>query len=221
LTFNQAKELGGSVQKGQKGTQCVFWGSREIEEENDNGETEARKASFAKAFYVFNLDQIDGIEAPATAPAGNVWDAHAAAEALIQASGARILEGGTMACYAPLKDEIRMPDRDRFQNAENYYAVALHELTHWTGHATRCARDLKSRFGDEAYAMEELVAELGAAFLSAETGIAGQLENHACYIKSWLKALRRDPRAIITAASKASQAARFLLDDQGAVKAAA
>jgi antirestriction protein ArdC len=221
LTFNQAKEMGGQVRKGQKGTQCVFWGSREIEEEQENGETETRKASFAMAFWLFNLDQIDGIEKPETAPAGNVWDAHAAAEALIKASGARIIEGGTMACYAPAKDEIRMPDRERFQSAENFYAVALHELTHWTGHTSRCARDLKSRFGDEAYAMEELVAELGAAFLSAETGISGQLENHASYIKSWLKALRRDPRAIITAASKASQAARFLIDGPSAVKAAA
>jgi antirestriction protein ArdC len=99
--------------------------------------------------------------------------------------------------------------------------VNLHELTHWTGHSTRCARDLRNRFGDEAYSMEELVAELGAAFLSAQTGIAGQIEGHASYIKSWLKVLKSDPRAIVTAASKASQAAKFLIEGPEALKAAA
>ena len=221
LTFNQAKEMGGQVRKGQKGTQCVFWGSREIEEETESGETETRKASFAKSFFVFNLDQIDGIEPPETVAAGNTWDAHQAAEALLKSSGARIAEGGTKAYYAPAKDEIRMPDRERFESAENFYAVALHELTHWTGHASRCNRDLKNRFGDEAYAMEELVAELGSAFLTAEIGIHGRLEGHACYIKSWLKALKNDKRAIVTAASKASQAARFLLASKTAEQAAA
>jgi len=153
---------------------------------------------------------------PDAAPAGHEWDAHAAAEALIKASGARIIEGGARAFYRPADDEIHMPDRERFENAENFYAVNLHELTHWTGHASRCNRDLKGRFGDDAYAMEELIAELGAAFLCAETGIQGRVEHHASYIKSWLKVLKSDHRAIITAASKASQAARFLIDDQQA-----
>jgi len=114
-----------------------------------------------------------------------------------------------------------MPDRSRFENAENFYSVHFHELTHWTGHASRCARDLKNRFGDEAYAMEELVAELGAAFLNAQTGNQGKVEGHASYIKTWLKVLKNDPRAIVTAASKASQAARFLIDTPAAMKAAA
>jgi antirestriction protein ArdC len=216
LTFKQAKELGGNVKKGEKATTGVFWGSREIEEEGDNGETEMRKAGFAKAFYVFNLDQIEGLTAPAAIPQGNEWTAHEQAETLIKASGARIIEGGTKAFYSPSADDIHMPDRDRFACADNFYAVNLHELTHWTGHATRCARDLKNRFGDEAYAMEELIAELGAAFLCAETGIGGRIEGHASYIKSWLKVLKSDPRAIVTAASKASAAARFLIDGPAA-----
>lgn len=212
LTFKQAKELGGNVKKGEKATTGVFWGSRELEETNDNGETETRKAGFAKAFYVFNLDQIEGIVAPDAAPKGSEWNAHEQAEALIKASGARIIEGGNQAFYRPSTDEIHMPDRVRFENAENFYAVNFHELTHWSGHSSRCDRDLKNRFGDEAYAMEELVAELGAAFLCAETGINGRIEGHANYIKSWLKVLKNDPRAIVTAASKASQAAQYLID---------
>lgn len=220
LSFKQAKELGGNVKKGEKGTQGIFWGTREFEEETADGDTETRKAAFAKAFYVFNLDQIEGIAAPDAAPL-NAWDAHQAAEQLIKASGARIIEGGTQAYYRPSTDEIHMPDRARFVSAENFYAVQLHELTHWTGHASRCARDLKNRFGDEAYAMEELIAELGAAFLSAETGIQGQIQGHASYIKSWLKVLKNDPRAIATAASKASQAARFITESPAAFRAAA
>ena len=213
LTFNQARELGGNVRKGEKATQGVFWGTREIEEENE-GDTETRKAAFCKAFYVFNLDQIDGITAPDAAPADNVWDAHAVAESLIRSSGARIIEGGNKAFYRPSADVIHMPDRARFECAENFYAVNLHELTHWTGHHSRCNRNLQNRFGDEAYAMEELVAELGSAFLSAETGLRGRIEGHASYIKSWLKVLKHDKRAIITAASKASQAARFILEGE-------
>jgi len=216
LTYNQAKEMGGQVRKGEKATTGVFWGTREITDEDDNGDETTRKAAFAKAFSVFNLDQIDGLTVPDAAPAGHEWDAHQAAEALIKASGARIIEGGARAFYRPADDEIHMPDRERFENAENFYAVNLHELTHWTGHVDRCARDLKGRFGDDAYAMEELIAELGAAFLCAETSINGRIENHASYIKSWLKVLKSDPRAIITAASKASQAARFLIDGQPA-----
>ncbi len=219
LTYKQAKDLGGMVRKGEKATTGIFWGSREIEEENDDGETATRKACFAKAFSVFNLDQIDGIERPDVMPAGEAWQVLDVAESLLQASGAAIIEGGTKAYYSPTLDEIHMPSRERFANAENFYAVALHELSHWTGHASRCARDLKNRFGDEAYAMEELIAELSAAFLSAETGIVGQLEGHASYIKSWLRVLKADPRAIVTAASRASESARYVLDAQASATA--
>lgn len=221
LTYKQAVELGGNVKRGEKSTVGIFWGSKEVIEENDNGDEEARKIGFAKAFYVFNLDQCEGIARPDTISAGNDWKPLEAAETLIRNAGARVIEGGIRAYYSLTSDEIHMPDRERFASAENFYAVNLHELTHWTGHTSRCARDLKNRFGDEAYAMEELVAELGAAFLSAETGIQGQLEGHASYIKSWLKVLKNDSRAIVTAASKAGQAARFLIDGPEAVRAAA
>ena len=220
LTFNQTKALGGHVKKGAQATTGVFWGSREVGEEDDTGETVTRKAAFSKPFQVFNFDQVEGIAAPDAKP-GNVWDAHATAEALIKATGAKIIERGARAFYRPSADEIHIPDRSRFESAENFYTVSLHELTHWTGHVDRCARDLTNRFGDEAYAMEELVAELGAAFLCAETGIHGRIEGHASYIESWLRILKSDPRAIVAAASKAGQAARFVIGGPEALRVAA
>lgn len=213
--------MGGNVKKGEKATMGIFFGVREIQEEGDDGDTETRAAKFSKPFYVFNLDQIEGITAPDAITTANNWTPHEKAEALIRATGARIIEGGIKAYYSPANDEVHMPDRIRFENADDFYSVNFHELTHWTGHASRCARDLKNRFGDEAYAMEELVAELGAAFLNAETGIHGKVEGHASYIKSWLKVLKNDKRAIVTAAAKASQAARYLTGDQAAERKAA
>lgn len=222
LTFKQAQEMGGHVRKGEKGTSCVFWGSKEIEDE-EKDEDATKKIVFAKGFTLFNIEQIDGIEFASEAVASNEWQAIERAEAVIKATGARIFEGGNRAFYAAVKDEIHMPDRNRFVSAQNFYAVQLHELSHWTGHKTRLGRDLQNRFGSEAYAMEELVAELGAAFLSADLGIAGRIEGHASYIESWLKVLKSDKRAIVTAASAASKAAQFILSagNQVADKAAA
>ena len=210
LTFNQAKELGGHIKKGEKSTMGVFWGSRDVERDDGDGNVETHHSLFAKAFNVFNLDQIEGITVPDAIQDKNTWDAHAAAEALIKSSGATVIEGGTSAFYRPSIDCIHMPDRQRFACAENFYAVNFHELTHWTGAPSRCNRDLKNRFGDDAYAMEELVADLGAAFLCAETGVQGHIEGHASYIESWLNVLKKDKRAIVTAASKASQAVEWL-----------
>lgn len=122
-----------------------------------------------------------------------------------------------MACYSPSDDIIRMPDRIRFNGTstmtagEAYYATLMHELTHWTGAESRCARDLKNRFGSEAYAMEELVAELGAAFLCADLGVTPEpRDDHAQYIANWLKVLKQDKKAIFTAASRAQAAVNFL-----------
>ena len=142
-------------------------------------------------------------------------DGHA--EAFISATGADIRHGGQCAFYRPATDHIQMPERELFTGTqtssatEAYYGTLLHELTHWTGAKTRCARNLTGRFGSQAYAMEELVAELGSAFLSAELGITPvPRPDHAGYIASWLKVLKEDKRAIFTAASKAAQAADFL-----------
>jgi antirestriction protein ArdC len=126
-------------------------------------------------------------------------------------SGATIHHGGSKAYYRPSSDEIQLPPRRAFQSASNYYAVALHELTHWTGHSSRCNRQLVGRFGDAAYAMEELVAEMGAAYLCAHCRLDGELR-HAAYLAHWLNVLRADKRALFTVAAKAQRAADYVLE---------
>jgi antirestriction protein ArdC len=125
-------------------------------------------------------------------------------------SGARFRSGGTRAYYQPATDEIHLPPQKAFVSVGDYYNVALHELTHWSGHPSRCNRDLSGRFGDAGYAAEELIAEMGAAFLCAHCRIDGELR-HASYLESWLRVLRTDKRAIFVAASKAQQAADYIL----------
>jgi antirestriction protein ArdC len=146
-----------------------------------------------------------------------------AAEAFVAATGANIVHGGSRACYVPRTENIHMPPRDVFIGtatstaAEAYYSTELHELTHWTSAETRCNRELGKRFGDQAYAIEELVAEFGAAFLCADLGITDEPRaDHAQYLASWLSILKADKKAIFTAASKASEAAAFLGALQGA-----
>lgn len=125
-------------------------------------------------------------------------------------SGARFRQGGARAFYVPATDEIHLPPRAAFSNAGGFYNVALHELTHWSGHPSRCQRDLTGRFGDSGYAAEELIAEMGSAYLCAHCSIDGELR-HAGYLQSWLKVLRSDKRAIFTAAAHAQRAADYIL----------
>ena len=127
----------------------------------------------------------------------------------LAASGADIREGAGEAYYSPGDDYMSMPRFDAFKSAAHFYGVAFHELGHWTGHKTRLDRDLRSRFGERAYAAEELVAELCAAFLCAEFSIDGDLR-HAGYIASWIGLLKADARAFFTACSKAQAAADYL-----------
>lgn len=212
LTFKQAKELGGNVKKGAKGTHIVYYKTLEREEvDATSGESETRLIPMLRQYVVFNLDQIEGIQGEEVTSTG--FDGIEAAEFLIAKSGARIVEGGTRAFYRPVADVIHMPDRERFDSAENFYAVELHELTHWTGHSSRLARDFSGRFGDQAYAFEELVAEIGATYACADLGLATTtLPNHARYIASWLKVLRDDKKAIFTAASQAAKAHAYLMN---------
>lgn len=212
MTYRQAQERGGQVRKGERGAKIIFWkkldpgGGQEADDDNDGPRFVLR------GYTVFNVAQIDGIEpttAAAPAPA-NSWQPHDLAERLIQRSGADIRHGGDRAAYAPMLDYIRLPRRDQFADAGGYYSTALHELAHWTGHSTRCARDLSGRFGAQKYAAEELIAEIAGAYTCAALGVAGQLQ-HAEYIAHWLTILRNDKRAIFTAASQAQRAADYLL----------
>lgn len=213
-TFRQWQTVGAQVRKGEKGSLSVFFkaidagGTEPVS--NDDSDRRTRTPFVAKAAYVFNVAQVDGFE-PTPTPTLTTIARHDAADAFIQLSSATIRHGSHHACYIPSRDEIHLPPEGAFFDANGYYGVALHELVHWTGHPSRCARDLRNRFGSEAYAAEELIAELGSAFLCAETGISPEPRiDHARYIESWLKVLKSDKRAIFTAAAKANQAVTYL-----------
>ena len=171
---------------------------------------------------MFNVEQIDDLPAHyyarAAAPVLDPIERIAAVESFLAHTGAAVSHGGNQAFYMPSQDRIQMPPFAFFRDPESYYATLLHETVHWTKHATRLERDFgRKRWGDEGYAMEELVAEIGAAFLSADLGITPDIrEDHASYIASWLKVLKDDRRAIFSAAGHAQRAASFLHDLQPA-----
>jgi antirestriction protein ArdC len=218
-TYRQWQEKGCQVKRGEKSSLVVFYKSFTVETDREDASESATAERFVtRASFVFNADQVEGYAAPdEQLPATPLFSPIEEAERFLAASGARITEGGTHACYRPSTDDILMPDRARFTGSDSmsageaFYATLMHELTHWTGHPTRCARDLKNRFGSQSYAMEELVAELGAAFLCADLGVTPELRpDHAGYIANWLTVLKSDKKAIFTAASKAQQAVNYL-----------
>ena len=217
-TYRQWQEKGAQVRKGEKSSLVVFFKELAVDETNpETGETERGRRLIAKASYVFNANQVDGFALPEPQAPANPAEALSQVEAYVAATGAHVAFGGESAFYRPLTDTIHMPDRTRFVGSatssatECLYSTLLHELTHWTGIKTRCDREFGKRFGDDAYAMEELVAELGAAFLCADLGIANTPRpDHAAYISHWLIVLKADKKAIFTAASKAAQAVDYL-----------
>ena len=217
MTYRQATELGGQVRKGEHGSLVVYADRVRKTETTDAGEETERQILFLKGYTVFNCEQVDGLPAQyyarAEAPALPAEARHQAAEQFIRATSALIEHRGDRAYYTEAADRIQLPPFESFRDAESYYATALHELTHWTKHAKRLARDLgRKRFGDEGYAREELVAELGAAFLCADLGITPEVrDDHAGYIASWLKVLREDKRAIFQAAAHAQRAVDYLV----------
>lgn len=220
MTFKQAQDYGARVMKGAKAELAFYVGSVVRTEENARGEEVERAITFLKAYPVFNVAEIAGLPPEFYGlKAGAPLDPAAripAADAFIARTGAAIEWGGTRAFYRPSDDRIRLPDFDQFASAAAYYGTALHELAHWTKAPSRLDRDLgRKRWGDEGYAMEELVAELAAAYLCADLAVTAEpREDHAAYIASWLKVLRDDPRAIFAAASYAERAAGYLHDCQ-------
>jgi len=216
LTFKQALELGGNVKKGESGETVVYADRITRTEANDKGEEIEREIPFLKGYTVFNAAQCEGLPAAyyakATPPAETPMQRIDAADRFFAATGADIRHGGTRAYYAPGPDYIQMPPFETFHDAESYAATLAHELTHWTKHERRLARDMsRSKWGDEGYAREELVAELGSAFLCADLGITPEVrEDHAAYIASWLKQLKDDRRFIFSAASHAQRAVDYL-----------
>lgn len=208
-TYKQWEDMGGQVRKGEKAAKIVFW-SKATGKDSATGE--AKEYAFAKAYFVFNVAQVEGIDIIVSDDKQNDNAKIDNCEATIKATEAKIIHGGDTACFIPSSDIIRMPEIGTFQSSENYYATAFHELTHWTSDKNRCDRDIsKGRFGNPDYAFEELVAELGAAFLCSTHGITGDLR-HAGYIESWLKALKNDNKAIFKASGLAQAAADYVLN---------
>jgi antirestriction protein ArdC len=212
LTFKQALEAGGNVRKGEHGTKVYFVKQLHVKD-GDGEEAEGRLIPMMREYTVFNVDQCDGL--PDTIRAGkpmrvrNSDTRDELADDFLRSTGADIREGYGEAYFVPSHDFISMPAFQAFKGADHFYNVAFHELTHWTGYKSRLDRDLKNRFGSRDYAAEELVAELGAAFLCAEFGFDGDVR-HAGYIATWIELLKADKRAFLTACSKASKAADYL-----------
>lgn len=216
LTYKQAQELGAQVRKGEKGSLVVYANKiTRTEQDEQTGEDLERQIPFLKGYTVFNAEQVDGlpahfyaVQAPTLDPVARIERA----EAFFAATGATIREGGNQAYYTAAGDHVQMPPFVAFNEPEAYYATLAHELTHWTKHPKRLDRDFgRKRWGDEGYAMEELVAELGAAFVCADLQLTPQpRQEHASYIASWLKALKDDRRAIFAAAAHAQRAADYL-----------
>ncbi len=223
LTYKQAEALGGQVRKGERGAMVVFAGrltpvDTPGAEEDAAEPAKARGVAFLRSYTVFNVEQLDGL--PAAVAGLSVEHPQVTpderAEAFFAATGARVQHGGNRAFYAPGPDVVQLPEPSAFKHAAVYAATKAHELAHWTGHPQRLAREFGKRFGDAAYAVEELVAELCAAFVCADLQIGTERrEDHADYVADWLKVLQGDSRAIFTAAAQAQRAADYLHDFQG------
>lgn len=201
-TFNQWKALGASVKKGARSSVIVFWKPLPV------GEDEDRKFVL-KTSRVFNADQVDGYDIPA-APVHDIQRLDQV-ERFMAAVPVDLRFGGASAYYNRRSDHVQMPPAERFFTGSGYYSTLLHECAHWTGHESRLAREFGKRFGDQAYAFEELVAELSAAFLCADLGVSNEpRDDHAEYVANWLNVLENDTRAIFTAATAAQKAVDFL-----------
>lgn len=224
LTFKQAKALGGSVRKGQRGTPCILWKWLARKNENtETGETETKPIPLVRYYNVFNVEQCDGLthkrlEAKHDEPAP--FNPIESAEAIVSGypePPTIAHDGRGAAYYRPVNDSIHMPKQETFDSEEHYYGTLFHEMAHSTGHESRLARPGITdhiRHGSHEYSQEELVAEMGAAFLAAEAGIdaEGLMDNSAAYVASWLKALRNDKKLVVFAGAQAQRAVDHILD---------
>lgn len=211
-TYKQWQERGAQIRKGEKATIIIFWKRTETALENEESEDdETRTRLIARAYSVFNAAQVDGFEPKEPVSLATGPERIDTVEAFFQKVGADVRYGGDKVFYAPAGDYIQIPELRQFDAADRYYSTLAHEHVHWTGAKHRCARDLGRRFGAEAYALEELIAELGVAFLCADLRLSNEpREDHAAYVAHWLKVLKNDKRAIFTAASKAQAAVDYL-----------
>jgi antirestriction protein ArdC len=218
LTFKQAKDLGGHVKAGEHSLPITFWQFGKEEEQTPEGDTETRRWAFCRLYHIFNLQQceIPGLDMTPSDGPKNTFNAIEACERVAAGyHGPELKHGYNRACYMPGFDKIEMPSRETFHSPEEYYSTLFHEMTHSTGHPSRLKREGITEahfFGDKVYSKEELVAEMGAAFLCGHTGIENKtIDNSASYIQSWLKVLRGDSKLVISAASAAQRAADLIL----------
>jgi len=221
LTFKQARELGGHVRKGEKGLPVVFWKFDEYEKENTTtGETEKCEYALCRYYTVFHVSQCQNLQVVPVAPPDNGAEVPSLdiCESTIAKWTSRpdIKHGSHQASYHKMLDHISMPDRNAFNGPEEYYSTLFHELTHSTGHPKRLNRATLTdfeRFGDSNYSQEELVAEMGAAYLCGYTGIENKtITNSAAYLASWLKVLKQDSRMVLVAAGQAQRAVDLILN---------
>ncbi len=220
LTFRNAEKLGGHVKKGERGVGIVFWKFLSVKEREDSDaivdpdDKEQKVVPFARMYTVFNVEQCEGIElSPLETPADCEGQDNQDAEKIMSIT--KLHHGGDRAYYSPSRDCIVMPVREAFENLHFYFTTGYHETLHWSRHPNRLNRKFGARFGDQDYAFEELVAEIGAAFLGAATGIPFEEMRHPEYINSWLQILKNDTKAIFTAAAKAQTASDFILNRAG------
>ena len=218
VSYKQAQELGGNVRKGERSTLVFFFKFLEREERAEDGSTEQVRIPLIRAYPVFHVDQCDGIRLPQrvqpkpTKSNGALGRVGPIVDRLGLAGGVRY--GGDAAFYSPGADSVQMPVVEAFKSRDTFLATLLHECGHATGHRDRLARDFSGRFGSEAYAFEELVAELCSAFSQAVLGIRADIEHHASYIESWQRVLKQDRHAFVKACSLAQAAADCMLGQQ-------
>jgi antirestriction protein ArdC len=223
LTYRQCQEKGGQVKKGERSSQVVFWqlpekGAKEQDDEGEEGT--GRKAPLLRYYCVFNAEQCDGLDIPQLEQEAREFSPLEACEALIHgmpANSPEIRHNEQKAYYVPSMDYVNMPKPETFRSSEEYYSTLFHELTHSTGHSSRLSRKgitVHNGFGSADYGKEELVAEMGAAFLCGCTGIENLIDNSSAYIAGWLKAIREDKKIVITAAAAAQKAVDYILNKQ-------
>ena len=212
LTFNQAKQLGGNVSRGEHGTKIVFWKCNTRETETADGEIEERRSAFLRYYTVFNLEQTEGLKALLRLPPA--FPIESAEEIVAGMPNPPAFEQDSRAAYIPSRDKVTMPFRTAFDSQAEYYSTLFHELTHSTGHAKRLGREGLEKlqpFGSEDYSKEELVAEMGSAMLCGVAGIEqATISNSAAYLRSWINKLKADSRLVVSAARAAQEAADYI-----------
>ncbi|MBN2489129.1 MAG: DUF1738 domain-containing protein [Methanosarcinaceae archaeon] len=209
-TYRQCADLGGNVNRGEKGTMVIFWKISELQDPTDPGKM--KKSAILRYYKVFNIEQTSLAEDERFAVPANNHDPIEACEGIVKMYPNKPeIVVGDKAAYRPYDDTVIIPDVRRFEDINEYYSTLFHELVHSTGHESRLARPIKNSFGSEDYSKEELIAEMGNCFLCGIAGIAPAIiDNSAAYIRSWISKLQKDSKLVVMTASKAEKAAKYI-----------